>query len=92
MSQLIRTKCLLDETSASLASFEKSFEREVMVKKDHLEKSLECATESEISQHLNFKEEKSRNACDQCGIEKKSGKALMKHRQEEHPGKMFSCN
>ena len=39
-----------------------------------------------------LKEEESRNSCDQCGVQKKSGKALMKHRQEEHPGKMFSCN
>ena len=32
------------------------------------------------------------NDCDQCGKEHKSGKALMKHRQEEHPGKSYTCN
>ena len=31
------------------------------------------------------------HACDRCGIEKKSGKALMKHRREEHPGQNFLC-
>ena len=31
------------------------------------------------------------NACDRCGIENKSGKALMKHRREEHPGQSFLC-
>ena len=43
-------------------------------------------------EETSLKEEESTNSCDQCGIENKSGKALMKHRQEEHPGKMFSCN
>ena len=32
------------------------------------------------------------NSCDQCGQEYKSGKALMRHRKDEHPGKSFSCN
>ena len=31
-------------------------------------------------------DESKSNACDRCGIENKSGKALMKHRREEHPG------
>ena len=41
-------------------------------------------------QPLDSDESKS-NACDRCGIENKSGKALMKHRREEHPGQSFLC-
>ena len=32
------------------------------------------------------------NTCDQCGIEHKSGKVLMKHRHAAHPGKSYTCN
>ena len=34
----------------------------------------------------------SRMFCDRCNIEVKSGKALMKHRNEEHPGLDFYCS
>ena len=36
-------------------------------------------------------EEGKNHTCDRCGVENKSGKAFMKHRQQEHPGETFLC-
>ena len=53
-------------------------------------KSITVANLIDTEDTLDSEESKS-NACDRCGIETKSGKALMKHRQEEHRGQSFLC-
>ena len=71
-------------------------------KKKHYINSVkfEQDTEEQINQilvsdflfHSIIEEEIKENKCDHCGIANKSGKALMKHRQVEHPGQNFFCN
>ena len=61
------------------------------LKKHMRQNHSEDAKNSNVEEKPHRKEE-IRNSCDQCGIQNKSGKALMKHKQEEHPGKIFYCS
>ena len=64
---------------------------------DSIDNQMDIEEEAGQVQLLNSEEEpldsdeSKSNACDRCGIENKSGKALMKHRREEHPGQSFLC-
>ena len=59
---------------------------EQMLKTEELEDILETNEPSEISSNF------SGYFCDHCNIEVRSGKALTKHRSEEHPGLGFYCS
>ena len=57
----------------------------------HTSKTRERENETVNLEDSFDKKERKANERDHCGIENKSGKALMKHRLEEHPGQKFFC-
>ena len=68
----------------------KSLKPKIENRIDNLNTSLDNSNASLDNSNTSLNEENNHD-CDICGLEHKSGKAMMSHRQALHPGRKFLC-